>query len=138
MHKPHFIETPEAMVKFGESLSNRLNSPQVIALKGDLGAGKTTLAKGIISGLTGISPNEIMSPTFQIVCLYEGNNVTVAHFDLWRLQGIDDFILSGLEEYLHQGIALVEWPDRITAILPKNTLVIESTVVDMGRTITIG
>jgi tRNA threonylcarbamoyl adenosine modification protein YjeE len=126
------------MMELGIRLARDIVSDQVIALVGDLGAGKTTLAKGVICGLTGISVDEVTSPTFQYVCLYEGNNRTVAHFDLWRLFGEEDFLALGLDEFLLSPISLIEWPDRIVSLLPTRTLFITSRVFDGGRKVIVG
>ena len=92
MAQRYTIRSSEEMMAFGASVSRAVQCPRVISLSGDLGAGKTTMAKGMISALTGILPSEITSPTFQYVHFYEGPHVAVAHFDLWRLNGIDEFL----------------------------------------------
>jgi tRNA threonylcarbamoyl adenosine modification protein YjeE len=126
------------MIDLGIRLASDIHSDQVIALVGELGAGKTTLAKGIICGLTGVCVDEVTSPTFQYVCLYEGNKRTVAHFDLWRLSGEESFLALGLEEFLHSPVTLIEWPDRIASLLPAHTLFITSSVFDGGRRVIVG
>ena len=134
MAQQYIVRSPEEMIALGASLGNRLCPPQVVALWGDLGAGKTTMAKGIISALTGTNPNEIASPTFQYVHLYESpDGFVVAHFDLWRLRGMEEFRDLGLEEYLQESVALVEWPDRIQRCIPGNALHVETVIVEQGR-----
>ncbi len=131
------IASCEEMVRFGSNLGTRLKAPAVVALSGCLGAGKTTIAKGIISALTGVPLDSIMSPTFQYVHFYENNGVAVAHFDLWRVATLHDFLSMGLDDFLEIGIAIVEWPDRIAPILPGHTVYIESQVVEGGRQVRI-
>ncbi|MDJ0652456.1 MAG: tRNA (adenosine(37)-N6)-threonylcarbamoyltransferase complex ATPase subunit type 1 TsaE, partial [Simkaniaceae bacterium] len=91
-------------------------------LIGDLGAGKTTLTKGLASEITGISPHQINSPTFTYLNVYEGIQ-TLYHFDCYRLKGIDDFLERGFDEYFGE-LCLVEWPEKIEAVLPKKRLFI--------------
>ena len=122
------------MVRLGATLSTLISSPKVITLNGDLGAGKTTLAKGFIAACTGLAPTEITSPTFQYVHFYQPN---IVHFDLWRLKGPEEFLGLGLEEYLRDGIVLIEWPDRIPFLSPSNALHIEIIIQEGGRLVTI-
>lgn len=124
----------EEMMRLGATLSTFISSPKVITLNGDLGAGKTTLAKGFIAASTGLASTEITSPTFQYVHFYQPN---IVHFDLWRLKGSDEFLSLGLEEYLRDGIVLIEWPDRIPFLIPPDALHIEITVQEGGRLVTI-
>lgn len=123
------------MILFGELFGKKLCGPEVVALSGDLGAGKTTLAKGIISGLCGISPSQITSPTFQYVQFYE--DPAIAHFDLWRLHNENEFLSLGFDEFLTSKIALIEWPDRIKSLLPANTIFVETIVVPEGREVSV-
>ncbi len=84
---------------------------QVIALSGDLGAGKTQLVKGIARGL-GI-PARVHSPTFTLVNIYTGGRMALYHLDLYRLAGIEDILSAGLEEYLSpEGVTVIEWAER--------------------------
>ena len=140
---------------FGAAIARMLHEPKVIALQGDLGAGKTTLAKGMIALLADLSPDEISSPTFQYVHLYDGRTVPIAHFDLWRLSNIDDFLEIGLEEYLKGHIAIIEWPDRlqsrqathipennvpetcVPSLLPSDTLTIDIVIAGHERVVTL-
>ena len=68
---------------------------------------------------------------------YSGKENSIAHFDLWRLQDEQEFINLGLEEYLTQGVVLIEWPDRITHLLPPNTLFVAAKVHGEGREVSI-
>ncbi len=107
----------------GKELATQLD-PQVaiICLFGDLGAGKTTLIKGIVHALTGTSTEEVSSPTYSYMVAYQGKR-PVFHFDLYRLRNQDDFLGLGFEEYLFMGgICCIEWSERITPILPPGCL----------------
>jgi tRNA threonylcarbamoyladenosine biosynthesis protein TsaE len=126
------IHSPEEMMAFGATLAQRVVPPKVIALCGDLGAGKTTLAKGMISALTATPPSEVTSPTFQYVQFYKKGDLVIAHFDVWRLQCVDEFIELGLEEYLLHSLAIVEWPDRIQGVLPSDTFWVHVSIVPEG------
>ncbi len=104
-----------AMGELGARLAAQLRAGDVIGLSGDLGAGKTTLARAILAalGLAGEAP----SPTFAIVQPYDVPDVRlpVAHVDLYRLDNPDDVRELGLEDYADGGALLIEWPERLPA-----------------------
>ncbi len=120
----------EDTVKLGQRLGRVLQRGDVIALIGDLGSGKTCLAKGIGLGL-GVSPDMVItSPSFSLVNEYEGR-LSFYHMDGYRLEDLSDFLAAGLEEYLHQdGVAAVEWADRWPEILPEWSVTVEIRIVD--------
>ncbi len=95
-------------------------SPIVIALYGNLGAGKTTFAKLLIENITGI--NSASSPTFNIVQYYEGQGFNIAHFDLYRLTSEEELRFIGLSEAIENYITIIEWPDIAENILPSSTI----------------
>ena len=130
LNKKHSDE----MVELGASLSSRILSPRILALHGDLGAGKTTLAKGFIAARTGLALSDITSPTFQYVHFYSSE---IVHFDLWRLKGVEEFLALGLEEHLRSGVVLIEWPDRIRPLIPDDAVHIEIVIHGSGRVVTI-
>ncbi len=111
-------------------IAGKLVPGSILALYGDLGAGKTTFTKGVISTLTGIPVDDITSPTFTYMNLYSTKNQEiVCHFDLYRLKSADDFLLAGFEEYLGKPyITLIEWPVRIESLLslPHEKITISS------------
>ena len=92
----------------------------VITLQGPLGAGKTVFARGFIAA-RGLA-DEVPSPTFTLVQLYEAPDVVIYHFDLYRLERPDDVFELGIEEALADGISLIEWPDRLGPYLPVDRL----------------
>ncbi len=101
------------MLAFGARLAGRLRTGDVIALSGGLGAGKTTLARGLLAAL-GLE-EEAPSPSFAIVQPYEPPLVrmAVAHVDLYRLDGPEDAEELALDDYLEDGAILIEWPERM-------------------------
>ena len=113
-----------ASAKDTEALGARfaplLKAGDVIALEGDLGAGKTTFSRGLISALFG-QVTEVPSPTYNLVQLYETPDFDLWHFDLYRLDQPDDLIELGWQD-TQEGVALIEWPDRAGHHLPAHRL----------------
>jgi tRNA threonylcarbamoyladenosine biosynthesis protein TsaE len=103
----------------------------VIALQGELGSGKTTLARGFLHAL-GLD-EEVPSPTFTLVQVYELARLTVWHFDLYRLARPGDVWELGLEQALAEGVALIEWPDRLGTLLPTDRLDVALSILGEGR-----
>jgi tRNA threonylcarbamoyladenosine biosynthesis protein TsaE len=111
-------------VRLGRLIAGLLQPGMVIALVGDLGAGKTTLVKGIASGLLNIDEREVTSPTFTIVQEYSGA-MPLYHVDAYRLDSALDLEAVGFEDYIDgNGVTVIEWADRITDALPPETLTI--------------
>lgn len=110
-------------ILIGRMISSSLSGGDVICLSGALGAGKSQLAKGIISSLTGIDIQDILSPTYTYMNFYEGET-DICHFDLYRLTSTESFEKLGFEDYLldNKTLSIIEWPDKIQNLLPENTL----------------
>lgn len=107
----------------GAAIADLLKMGDVIALRGDLGAGKTALARAIIQARMG--DVEVPSPTFNLVLTYEPSDPAepvLWHFDLYRLERPGDAFELGVEEALDDGISLIEWPDRLGGLLPRDHL----------------
>jgi len=115
----------------GERIGRAAPGGTVIALRGALGAGKTTLAKGIARGL-GVE-DEVTSPTYTIVSEYEGR-LRLHHIDAYRLAGSEDFANSGGEDLLWDpdGLCLVEWGERVASSLPDGAALADITVLADG------
>ena len=108
----------------GAALAKDMQPNQVYALVGDLGAGKTTLAKAIARGL-GVTET-LTSPTFTIVQEYESGRLPLYHFDVYRVSDEDELFEIGLEDYFHRGgVCLIEWADLIEDLLPQDAVRIE-------------
>lgn len=117
-----------ATVRLGAAVGLTLTAGEAICLWGTLGAGKSTLARGLIRALT--DPNEdVPSPTFTLVQFYGGEALPLAHFDLYRLTRADEAYEIGLDEALEDGAAIIEWPERLEGRLPPDRLDIELSIV---------
>jgi len=130
----HFVsQSPQETVSWGEALGKRLKPSQVVALIGELGAGKTCLIKGIAKGLKVHSKDEVHSPSFTLINEYSGK-VPIYHMDLYRLDSEDEFCELGYEDYFYgDGVTLVEWAERIKSLLPKGTIKIKLKVKGMQK-----
>ncbi len=103
--------------EIGEEFAKTLKADDVVCLTGDLGAGKTTFTKGIAKALN--VPYEPVSPTFNLVNTYDGD-LTLHHFDLYRLQNTEDLYSIDFDEYLFSGgICVIEWPEIAYPVLEK-------------------
>ena len=114
------LENAAATEALGAALAPLLRAGDAICLSGDLGAGKSTLARGLIAARTGA--REAPSPTFAFVETYEAADLSLWHFDLYRLEAPGDVWELGYEDALEDGAALIEWPERIGALAPENAL----------------
>ena len=114
-------ESEKRTVAIGRALGELLEPGDVIALIGQLGAGKTCFTRGVAEGM-GANPGIVTSPTFVLINEYEGF-MPLYHFDAYRLCGADDMYALGCEEYFAgNGACLVEWADRVEACLPEELL----------------
>jgi tRNA threonylcarbamoyladenosine biosynthesis protein TsaE len=117
------VSKEEDTIRVGEILGGLLEPGSIVALTGQLGAGKTVLVKGIARGLK--VEEEPNSPTFVIMNAYEGR-IPLYHFDLYRISGIDELEGIGYEDYLFgDGVSVIEWADLVKEILPEETIKIE-------------
>ena len=93
----------------------------IIALKGDLGTGKTSFARAFIRA-SGVRDEPVPSPTFTLVQIYPGSVGAIWHFDLYRLATADEAWELGIEDAFRDGISLIEWPERLGSMLPRDRL----------------
>ncbi|WAX95968.1 tRNA (adenosine(37)-N6)-threonylcarbamoyltransferase complex ATPase subunit type 1 TsaE [Aminobacter sp. NyZ550] len=125
-----------ATTQLGEDLAMAVRPGDVFLLDGDLGAGKSTLARGLIRALAADPAHEVPSPTFTLVQSYD-TPVAVHHFDLYRLSSPEELEELGFDEAVSSGVALVEWPERATDAMPATSLRIAFQHEGDGRRITI-
>jgi len=123
----------EETFHIGKILGENLKKGDVVALTGELGAGKTALAQGIARGLGVPEEYHITSPTFTLINEYPGRFI-LHHLDLYRLSEIRDLEELGYEEYLEgNGVMVIEWAEKIRSILPDDTLFIFLTYLDQNE-----
>jgi len=103
----------EETIQAGREIGAKLSAPALILLSGDLGAGKTTLTKGIVSGMNAAREEDVTSPTFTLVHKYEGAS-RVYHVDLYRIVNLADFETLGLEDVFSEwAVVIIEWSEKI-------------------------
>lgn len=112
-------ESLEKTENIGKSIASKLSGTEIIALFGELGAGKTALTRGICQGLN--VKDNVCSPTFAIVNEYSGK-YKVYHFDMYRVKGIDDLSSTGYFDCLTTGILIIEWSENIKEFLPDDAI----------------
>ena len=118
-----FSNSADSTIKIGKLIGSSLTKGTVIAYKGTLAAGKTTLTKGIAESLE--IDEVITSPTFTLVSEYEGK-LPLYHFDVYRLDTVEDFLNIGSEEMMYgDGVCAIEWSEKIESALPKDAIIIE-------------
>ena len=109
-----------ATAALGAMLAQRLRPGDVVGLYGELGSGKTTLARAILRAASGDPDLIVPSPTFTLVEVYETERGPYWHFDLYRLEAPEQVYELGWEDALAEGIVLIEWPQRLGALLPTH------------------
>jgi tRNA threonylcarbamoyladenosine biosynthesis protein TsaE len=112
--------------KIAEEIASTLKCGDVVSLSGELGAGKTAFVRGIADffGFSG----DVTSPTFTLVNEYDGEEMTLYHFDAYRLENANTDQLDWIDDYLFgEGVCLIEWAEFINPILPDNTIFVEIT-----------
>jgi len=117
------LATPEDTEAFAEVFAARLEPGDVIALEGDLGAGKTCFVRGLARGL-GIDPADVSSPTFVSMQRYGGGRVPLVHVDAWRMHSAEDLETIGWDEFLamRDAVVAVEWPSKVLAAMPARRI----------------
>ena len=126
------IDGVEQMESLAEELAGSIQSPQMWALSGTLGAGKTHFSKGFARGLGYIG--DVTSPTFSLVQEYHGGRFPIFHFDWYRLKSAEEVLAIGWDEYLdRQGILLVEWADLFPELWPSATQHLTIEIQDSQR-----
>ncbi|HZS52268.1 MAG TPA: tRNA (adenosine(37)-N6)-threonylcarbamoyltransferase complex ATPase subunit type 1 TsaE [Bryobacterales bacterium] len=122
MPETFFTHSEEETIAAGREIAKRLRPPALVLLIGELGAGKTTLAKGIVSGLGAAREEDVSSPTFTLIHEY-GKDPKVFHIDLYRLDRPPELETLGLDDLWDQNaIVLIEWGEKFAAQLPREHL----------------
>ena len=117
------VSGPAETAALAAKLARALVPGDVLALRGDLGAGKTAFARGLIAArAVGQETPEVPSPTFTLVQTYEFPDALLWHFDLYRIARPDDALELGIEEAFADGISLIEWPERLAGLLPARRI----------------
>lgn len=125
------IDSLDELDKVAEEVVEALDGRTVVAFDAPMGAGKTTLISRIAAYLG--AEDAVTSPTFAIVNQYEGAERTIYHFDMYRIERVEEALDFGSEEYLSSGeLCLVEWPEKIEPLLPEDTMVVKIEI--MGDT----
>ena len=130
------LESEPITLTFGAEIATILRPGLIIFLKGDLGAGKTTLARGILRGLG--HEGKVKSPTYNLVELYKISRLYFYHFDFYRFTDPIEWEEAGFREYFNENsICLVEWPEKDEKLLPIADIRISFTIIETGRKIEI-
>jgi len=123
--KLHQVTThsAEETIAYGRSLAEQLSPPKLVLLRGDLGAGKTTLVKGIAAAFEAAAEEDVTSPTFTLVHEYRGPRATLYHIDLYRLDTLRELETLGLDDLRSQdSILLIEWGEKFPRLLRERDL----------------
>lgn len=123
MLKEYYLPDLDATKKLAISIIKYLEKGTIVSLKGTLGSGKTTFARFLINELLG-KEEKVVSPTYNIVKIYQNADIKIYHYDLYRLRSKNEAQEIGLEEAISEGITIIEWPEIIESLL-KNQKVVE-------------
>ncbi len=132
MKKVFIANSPEDTICLGRKIGKLLKAGNVIALVGNLGAGKTVIAKGLCDGL-GVKEDYITSPTYTIINQYDGR-MPVYHIDLYRLNDSKELYNLGWDEYIYgNGTCIIEWADKAAEMLPEEYLMLNIEVTGKDK-----
>lgn len=123
------LSSSEETAALAQRLAPHLTAGDVLLLEGDIGAGKTHFARSLIQSLL-VVPEDVPSPTFTLVQVYEAAGFDIWHVDLYRLTSPDDVVELGLVEAFDDALCLVEWPDRLAELAPEEALTLRLTMTD--------
>lgn len=132
----HHVATEADMTAFGKSLAAKLTKPCVMTLSGELGAGKSVLARSIIRSLG--HEGAVKSPTYTLVENYEVDGWRIAHLDLYRLHDPEELHYLGFDDIVaNSDLLIIEWPDKGAGLLPKVTLGLTIQYAKIGRSVVV-
>lgn len=121
-----------ATATLAEKLAHAIEPGLVVFLRGDLGAGKTTLVRGLLRALG--YAGRVKSPTYALVELYEASGLNLRHFDLYRFRSADEWEAAGFrDEFNGENVCLIEWPEKAQGLLPQEDIVISFEILPHGR-----
>lgn len=121
------VSSPEETIAFAEKIGSLLKSGDIIAYRGGLGAGKTTFTRGLALGM-GL-PDNVSSPTFALINEYRGRELSLFHFDMYRIMNEEALETTGFYDYMEEdGVIAVEWSENIEGLLPEKTIIIDIAV----------
>ncbi|MEL4429988.1 tRNA (adenosine(37)-N6)-threonylcarbamoyltransferase complex ATPase subunit type 1 TsaE [Shewanella mangrovisoli] len=130
------LNNEDETIAVGQKLARHIQAPLTLYLTGDLGAGKTTLSRGLIQGLG--HKGAVKSPTYTLVEPYELDGVEIYHFDLYRLNDPEELEFMGIRDYFtDSSLCIVEWPDKGHGLLPDADIHLHLNYVNQGREIQI-
>ena len=132
MSKEQILENVEQMRAWARDFAKTLTAPCVVALYGDLGMGKSEIARAVIQTLRG-ADTVVPSPTFTIVQNYDG----ISHFDLYRVEDASELAEIGLEHAMQNDITLIEWPEIAENMMPKDTIHVYISMHGDGRRVSV-
>jgi len=131
-----FIKDVESMREWARGFAKTLKVPRAVALHGDLGMGKSEIARAIIKELCG-ADTVVPSPTFTLVQSYDADGSCISHFDLYRISDASELTEIGLTHACAHDIALIEWPELALHMLPADTIHVYITAEGKGRKVEI-
>src|SRR5438270_4109439 len=138
--REYTTNSPEETVALGRELASSLTPPKIVLLRGDLGAGKTTLVKGIAEGFNAASEDDVTSPTFTLIHEYRGPSATLYHIDLYRVDTQRELETLGLDDLMgDNSVLLIEWGDKFERFKRERDVEIAlERISESGRRIKLG
>jgi tRNA threonylcarbamoyladenosine biosynthesis protein TsaE len=123
MTREIITHSPEETIAFGRTLAEWLAPPKLVLLRGDLGAGKTTLVKGIAAGFEAAEEEDVTSPTFTLVHEYRGPRANLYHIDLYRVDTLRELETLGLDDLRSEGsVLLIEWGEKYPRLVRQRDI----------------
>lgn len=134
MHSEHITHSAGETIAFGRELAKQLTPPKLVLLRGELGAGKTTMVKGIAEAFEAAEQEDVTSPTFTLIHEYRGPEVTVYHVDLYRIETERELATLGIDELLRdeRSIVVIEWGEKFARFVRERD--VEAGIQRTGET----
>jgi tRNA threonylcarbamoyladenosine biosynthesis protein TsaE len=134
--KTQFLQDEAATLAFAEHFAKGISTGLIIFFEGNLGAGKTTFARGLLHGLG--YRGKVKSPTYTLVEPYQIQDINLYHFDLYRFKDEEEWEAAGFREYFNDAsVCLIEWPEKAASLLPVPDVTIQLQVLETGRMLTL-